>query len=67
MPVLKLKEIRNEKGFTQQKLAEASGVSVNNIARLETGDLKNPTVATISKLAHALGCTIEALFFDDSV
>lgn len=67
MPVLKLKEIRNEKGYTQQKLAEISGVSLNNIARLETGDLKNPTVSTVTKLAHALGCTIESLFFDDTV
>lgn len=67
MPELRLKELRINKGMTQQKLAEVSGVSLNNIARLESGSLKNPTVATITKLAHALECAIEDLFFEKSV
>ena len=32
-----LREIRKEKGFTQQTLAEASGVSQSQIARYESG------------------------------
>ena len=55
--------IRTEKGMTQTKLAELSGINARQIRKIETGDIKtkNITVGTITALAHALGVDIEDL------
>lgn len=45
---------RISKGFTQEKLAQLSGISVYHISRLETGREKNPTGDTVSAIAKAL-------------
>jgi transcriptional regulator with XRE-family HTH domain len=46
--------IRREKGFTQEQLAERSGLSQQYLSGLESGQ-RNPTVVTIYELATALG------------
>jgi transcriptional regulator with XRE-family HTH domain len=53
-----LKELRSKKGFTQQSLANAAGMSISAIAKLEAGGL-DPSWSTVQKLAKALGvdCT----------
>ncbi len=48
--------IRKEKGFTQEALAEKSGLSQQYISGLENGR-RNPTIVTIYELAMALGVT----------
>ena len=55
--------IRAEKGMTQSKLAELSGINARQIRKIETGEIKtrNITVGTITALAHALGVGIEEL------
>lgn len=52
-----LKEIRKEKGMTQQELGDRSGISPKLIARYECGDCnpKNMTLERGIKLADALG------------
>ena len=42
--------------MTQERLAEASGVTTPHIARIE-GSRGNPTLATLYALADALGIT----------
>jgi transcriptional regulator with XRE-family HTH domain len=55
MPTLgRLKAVRESKFLTQEMLAERSGVSRPNIARLERGD-EEARFTTIWKLASALG------------
>lgn len=50
---MNLKEIRKEKGITQQDLAEASGVCQSQIARYESGErMPRPKVA--QRLAKVL-------------
>ena len=55
-----IKQVRTEKGLTQQALAEMTGISRANIARLETSE-KNPTVGTLEKVCKALGIEVEAV------
>lgn len=46
--------IRKEKGFTQEALAERSGLSQQYISGLENGS-RNPTIVTLFELSSALG------------
>lgn len=45
--------IRKERGITQEKLAELSGLSQQYISGLERGN-RNPTIVTVHELAVAL-------------
>jgi transcriptional regulator with XRE-family HTH domain len=49
-----VKRIRQEKGLTQEQLAELSGFSQQYISGLEQGR-RNPTVVSLYELATALG------------
>jgi transcriptional regulator with XRE-family HTH domain len=49
-----VKRIRQEKGLTQEELAELSGFSQQYISGLEQGR-RNPTVVSLYELASALG------------
>jgi transcriptional regulator with XRE-family HTH domain len=49
-----IKRIRQEKGLTQEQLAEVSGFSQQYISGLEQGR-RNPTIVSIYELATALG------------
>jgi len=53
---IRLKELRNEKGWTQEQLADASGVGRSYISEIESG-IYNPTADIICKLCKALNCT----------
>lgn len=55
--MLRLKEIRLERGWSQARLAEISGVSQAYISELEAGE-KQPTLPIINKLAKALKVTV---------
>jgi len=57
----KVKEFRKQKGWTQQKLAEKTGLSFNTITKIEQGIGDSPTLKTLVKLADALGVSIDEL------
>lgn len=59
----RLKHFREEKGWTQGKLAEESGVSRVTINGIENGKINVVKTDTLAKLADALGMTISAVFF----
>jgi transcriptional regulator with XRE-family HTH domain len=47
-------------GVTQAEVAERIGTTQSAIARLESGKGKHsPSIATLEKYAHALGCRLE--------
>ena len=50
----KLKELREDKGYSQRELAELADVSPTTIFRAEAG-LRSPRGITARKLAAALG------------
>ncbi len=53
--------LRKEKGMSQLALALDSNVAKSYLSELEKGK-RNPTVKVLSKIAIALGVTIEELF-----
>lgn len=55
-----LRQLRTEKGLSQSALAERAGLSRNFVAQIERGE-SLPTVATLSRLAAALGVTSSEL------
>ena len=55
-----LKRIRTVKGITQGDIAKSLGVSRGFVSNLENGKT-NPTLATITRVAEALGVTTDEL------
>ncbi|MED5618147.1 helix-turn-helix domain-containing protein [Ideonella sp. BN130291] len=61
----RVRELRDERGFTLDALAERSGVSRSNISLIERGQ-SSPTAAVLDKLSAGLGVTLASLFEDSS-
>jgi transcriptional regulator with XRE-family HTH domain len=57
----RVKEYRKQKGWTQQKFAEKTGLSFNTITKIEQGIGDSPTLKTLLKLANALGVGLDEL------
>jgi len=57
----RLKELRKKASWSQQKLAEKSGLSYNAITKIEQGAAKNPTIQTIMKIADAFHISLDEL------
>ena len=57
----RLKELRKERNWTQQKLAEKAGLSFNAITKIEQGAAKHPTLRTLLKLADAFEISLDEL------
>ena len=58
----KLKEIREQKGLTQEQLAKDSGVSRVTISAIENKDDYQVKTGTLLALAKALDTTIDKIF-----
>ena len=56
-----LRQVRDRRGWSLRQLGERSGVSYVTIQRIEAGTL-SPTVATLEKLAAALGISVREFF-----
>jgi len=56
--------LRKEKGFTQQKLADALGFHVNSIKKYESGQAQ-PSLDAIKKLATGLHVSTDFLLFEE--
>jgi ribosome-binding protein aMBF1 (putative translation factor) len=53
-----LADLRRKRGISQAKLAELMGVKQPLIARIESGRVKNLTLATITRTAATLGARV---------
>ncbi len=60
----RLKEFRQEKGWTQSQLAERVGSSKNTISSIETSQFC-PTAYLAALLCAAFDCEFEDLFYLD--
>ncbi len=56
-----LRQLRVDRGLSQEVLAVDAGIDRTYVSRLERG-LENPTVAVLEKVAQALGVKIVDLF-----
>lgn len=61
---MKIKELREEKGLSQKKLADNIGTSQRNIGRWENEE-NEPTMSQLIKLAEYFDCTIDYLVGKD--
>ncbi|HMM02031.1 MULTISPECIES: helix-turn-helix transcriptional regulator [unclassified Dysgonomonas] len=57
--MLRINEIRKEKGFTLKELADKIGISLSGINQQISG---NPTLETLEKIASALNVEVWELF-----
>ncbi|MCI8404754.1 MAG: helix-turn-helix transcriptional regulator [Clostridia bacterium] len=58
---LRIKELRERKGFTVNKLANLAGISQSYLRDVELGN-KNPTVETLSYFCDALDISLQEFF-----
>jgi transcriptional regulator with XRE-family HTH domain len=57
----RLKKFRKQKGWSQQKLAEKTGLSFNAITKIEQKRASHPTLKTLIKLADVFEISIDKL------
>ena len=57
-----LSKLKTGNGLTTEQLSQMSGVPKGTLNKLLNGETKNPTGATLKKLADALGCPVELLY-----
>jgi XRE family transcriptional regulator, regulator of sulfur utilization len=55
-----VRALREERGLSQERLAEAADVDDTYISGLERGQ-RNPTLLTVQRVASALGVTLAEL------
>ena len=56
-----LKQLRKKKNWTQEKLAQKSGISFHTLIKIERGDIRTPRLGTLIKIAKALGVSLDDL------
>lgn len=57
-----IKTFRQRKKISQDRLSKLADLSLNTIARIESGANPNPTVDTVGRIASALQVRIDDLF-----
>ncbi|MFH1384749.1 MAG: helix-turn-helix transcriptional regulator [Candidatus Omnitrophota bacterium] len=57
----RIKKFRKQKGWSQQKLAEKTGLSFNAITKIEQGRAEHPTLKTLIKLSDVFGVSLDEL------
>lgn len=63
----KLKELRLQKGYTQEKMVEFLGLKYkSHYCQIENGDIR-PSLDIANKIAKVFNMTIEEIFFDEKV
>lgn len=61
----KIRKLREEKEWSQYRLAKVSGVRQGNLSQIEAGIKKAPTADTLRKICAALGVSMAE--FDDTI
>lgn len=56
----RLREVRREKGISQEKLADLAGLHRTYVSSVERGE-RNISLANVERLAKALGVTLKDL------
>lgn len=56
-----VRKTRKKAGLSQDKLAREAGIAYNTVVKIESGENKNPTIDTLSKIAKVLGVSVDEL------
>jgi DNA-binding XRE family transcriptional regulator len=59
---MKIAELRDQKGLSQQELAKLMGTSQQAISRIESGDYEGFTLKTLEKISEATGMRVKIEF-----
>ena len=59
-----IKRYRKERGFSQEDLARAAGITYSSLSKIEAGYVPDPRVMTVQKIAIALEVTVDDLLQD---
>jgi DNA-binding XRE family transcriptional regulator len=62
MLAIKITELREKKGLSQQQLAELMGTSQQAISRIESGEYEGFTLKTLEKIAGSTGMRVKIEF-----
>lgn len=57
----RVRTLREERGLTQQALAQAAGIATDMVSRLENGHYSSPGLRTLLRLAAGMGTQIAAM------
>jgi len=57
-----LAKLKTENGLTTEMLSEKSGVPKGTLNKLLNGETRNPTGATLKRIADALNCPVELFY-----
>lgn len=60
----KIRQLRNKKGLSQEKLARLANVSFITIVKIESGESKHPTIQTMAGISRALSVSLDELIKD---
>ena len=63
---MRLKKVRTLRQYTQEALAEKSGVIGSYIGVIERAE-KKPSISTLVRVANALNCSVDYLLYDSLV
>ena len=58
---------RARSGLTQEAVAESMGTTKSAVSRLESGGKHTPSLASLKKYAHAVGCRLEIRLLEEGV
>ena len=56
-----IKKLRKQQGLSQDKLSKLADISHNTIIKIESEAIQSPTMDTASKIAKALGVSLDDL------
>lgn len=56
---VKIQKLRKEQGLSQDDLARKADIPYTTLTKIEIGVIKNPSFDSVSKIAEALGITLD--------
>ncbi|MBL7150173.1 MAG: helix-turn-helix transcriptional regulator [Candidatus Pacebacteria bacterium] len=56
-----IRHYRKKLGLSQDKLSKLAEVAYNTVVKIESGENPNPTIDTLTKIAKALGISVDDL------
>lgn len=62
----RIRQLRQNKGYSQEYLAHAAGLSSNFVGQLERNE-KKPTTDTLARICDALGVSLPTFFLFDEL
>jgi len=58
---VKIKQLRNKQGLTQDELARRSDLLYTTLTKIESNVITKPSIQTVAKIANGLGIKIDDL------